>query len=297
MRKSNRCSVTRRCAATTRAEFIETAAIPGGLSPLLAEVGAEQAELPETIGQYRIVRLVGEGGMGSAMYDVRQQHPERRVALKVLRLGTASRAVLQRFEQEIQLLARLQHVGIAQVYESGWYGQADRPSKGQPFFAMEFVEGVSITEHARMPGCTTRAIVGLVALVADAVEHAHVRWVVHRDLKPANILVTPEGQPKVLDFGVARALERDAHMTSMHTDVGQLIGTLAYMSPEQITGSGGGEGIGAGLDQRTDVYSLGRGSLRAPHGAPSPRCAGEFDRARSGPDHERRAAADEHAAA
>jgi serine/threonine protein kinase/WD40 repeat protein len=251
-----------------KARFIDAGALPGGLSSVLAEVGDERAELPEMIGQYRIVRVIGEGGMGT-VYEARQQRPERRVALKVLRAGTASRGVLRRFEQESQILGRLQHAGIAQVYESGTFGPADRPGRGQPFFAMEFVDGVPISQYVAGRGraargaseerradgaMTVRETIRLVACVADAVDHAHLRGIVHRDLKPANILVTADGRPKVLDFGVARALEHDARMTADRTEAGQLIGTLAYMSPEQVSGAAQG---GGGADQRSDVYALG----------------------------------------
>jgi serine/threonine protein kinase/WD40 repeat protein len=232
--------------------FIETSAVPGGLSGILADIGAEQAELPAAIGAYRVVRLLGEGGMGT-VYEARQRSPDRRVALKVLRAPMASRDVLRRFMREAQILGGLQHPGIAQVYESGVYHPEGRPGAAQPYFVMEFVEGIPLSEHAGAPGRSTRESVALLALIADAVEHAHLRGVVHRDLKPANILVTPEGQPKVLDFGVARAVGREEHQTSLRTDVGQLIGTISYMSPEQVSGSSGG----AGVDQRTDVYSLG----------------------------------------
>jgi tRNA A-37 threonylcarbamoyl transferase component Bud32 len=209
------------------AAFVDKAAVPGALSSVLAEVADEQAGLPDVIGQYRIVRIVGEGGMGT-VFEARQQRPHRRVALKVLRPGIASRAVLRRFEQEAQILARLQHVGIAQVYESGDFGPPDRPSKAQPFFAMEFIEGEPISEHLAKRRGGAREALTLCARVADAVEHAHVRGVVHRDLKPANILVTADGQPKVLDFGVARAQDGAGQRSDVYS-----LGVVLY---ELLTG-------------------------------------------------------------
>ncbi|HZW09503.1 MAG TPA: serine/threonine-protein kinase, partial [Phycisphaerales bacterium] len=172
--------------------------------------------------------------------------PRRRVALKVLRSGLASAAMRRRFELETEALARLQHPGIAQVYEAG---AARVGAVDQPYFAMELVEGVPLTEHARTAGLGVRPRLALVAEVADAVQHAHQRGVIHRDLKPGNILVTREGRPKVLDFGVARVADPAA--TGAHTATGQMIGTLAYMSPEQVAGDV------AAVDARSDVYALG----------------------------------------
>ena len=196
------------------------------------------------IGRYRVVRLLGEGGMG-AVYEAEQDSPRRPVALKVVRPGLASPALLKRFAHEAQILARLHHPGIAQVYEAGL---AD---DGQPFFAMEFIRGLPLDEYADRHGLDLAARVGLVARVCDAVQHAHDQGVIHRDLKPANILVEETGQPKVLDFGVARATDADLLTAAGLTRTGQLLGTPNYMSPEQVTADP------AAIDHRADVYALG----------------------------------------
>ncbi len=207
--------------------------------------GAER-RMPATIARYRIVRLIGEGGMG-AVYEAEQDQPRRTVALKVIKPGMASPALLRRFEQEAQALGRLQHPGIAQIYEAG---TADTGFGPQPYFAMEFIRGSSLREYVEQHRLNTRERLEMMAKVCDAVHHAHQRSLIHRDLKPANILVDETGQPKILDFGVARVTDRDAQATSQ-TDVGQLIGTLAYMSPEQVSADP------LELDTRSDVYALG----------------------------------------
>ena len=199
---------------------------------------------PLRIAHYRILRLLGEGGMG-AVYEAEQDSPRRVVALKVVRPGLASPELLKRFAHEAQILARLHHPGIAQVYEAGL---AD---DGQPFFAMEFIRGLPLDEYANRHGLDLAARVGLVARVCDAVQHAHDQGVIHRDLKPANILVEETGQPKVLDFGVARATDADLLTAAGLTRTGQLLGTPNYMSPEQVTGDP------AAIDRRADVYALG----------------------------------------
>ncbi|HEY7387980.1 MAG TPA: serine/threonine-protein kinase, partial [Bryobacteraceae bacterium] len=198
------------------------------------------------LGQYQILQMVGEGGMG-AVYQAEQDHPRRIVALKVIKSGLASAELLRRFERESEALARLQHPGIAQIYEAG---AAETGFGQQPYFAMEFIHGVPLREYAETRKLGTRQRLELMAKVCDAVEHAHQRGIIHRDLKPANILVDESGQPKILDFGVARATDSDAQATRQ-TDVGQLIGTLAYMSPEQVTADP------LDLDTRSDVYALG----------------------------------------
>jgi WD40 repeat protein/serine/threonine protein kinase len=199
---------------------------------------------PLRIASYRIVRLLAEGGMG-AVYEAEQDSPRRPVALKVVRPGFASPALIKRLTHEAQILAGLHHPGIAQVYEAGL---AD---DGQPFFAMEFISGLPLDEYANRRGLDLAARVGLVARVCDAVQHAHLQGVIHRDLKPANILVEETGQPKVLDFGVARATNADLLTAAGLTLTGQLLGTPNYMSPEQVAADP------AAIDQRADVYALG----------------------------------------
>ncbi len=207
--------------------------------------------LPERIGGYRIVRLIAMGGMGT-VYEAVQEAPRRTVAIKLLRADLLSPATVRRFEYEAEALASLQHPGIAQVYEFG----SCRPfGPEQPFFAMELIRGMPITRYADERRLDARARLALLAEVCDAVHHAHQRGIIHRDLKPANILVDESGRPKVVDFGVARPINHDLGAT-MNTSPGQILGTLAYMSPEQLDPPEAGRG-GAGIDTRVDVYSLG----------------------------------------
>jgi len=205
------------------------------------------AATPERIGGYRIIRLLGQGGMG-IVYEAEQQNPRRTVALKVLRTGILSVEMLRRFEKEAQLLGRLHHVGIAQIYESG---TADSGHDLQPFFAMEIVDGLPLTDYCEVNKLTVKARLGLLAKVCDAIEHAHQSNVIHRDLKPSNILVDASGQPKILDFGVARVTEANVQTLTHKTEAKRLIGTLPYMSPEQIRGEP------RDIDARSDVYALG----------------------------------------
>jgi predicted Ser/Thr protein kinase len=207
---------------------------------------SEFRSLPSTLGDYRILALLGEGGMGT-VYQAEQQNPHRIVALKVIKLGASSDQLLRRFEQEAQALARLQHPGIAQIYEAG---TADTGLGRQPYFAMEFIQGRPLKEYAAVRRVNARGRLELMARICDAVNHAHHRGIIHRDLKPGNILVDETGQPKILDFGVARVTDSDAQATRQ-TDLGQLIGTLAYMSPEQVLADP------LALDIRSDVYALG----------------------------------------
>ena len=202
--------------------------------------------LPASIGRYGILRLLGEGGMG-AVYEAEQDFPHRRVALKVIRAGHATGEMLRRFENETQALGRLQHPGIAQIYEAG---TTETPFGRQPYFAMELVHGQALLSYCDEQQLKVRQRLELMAKICDAVQHAHQRGLIHRDLKPANILVDQSGQPRILDFGVARLTDSDAHATRQ-TDIGQLVGTLAYMSPEQVLGDP------AEIDTRSDVYALG----------------------------------------
>ncbi len=201
----------------------------------------------ERLGHYRIVRKIAEGGMG-AVYEAEQENPRRTVALKIVRSGFASDELLRRFQHEAQILGRLHHPGIAQVFEAG---TAPTPSGPQPFFAMELVDGEPLTDYAERHRLGVRGRLELMVKICDAVHHAHQKGVIHRDLKPANILVDARGQPKILDFGVARATDSDLRSATLQTDVGQLLGTLPYMSPEQVAADP------LELDTRSDVYALG----------------------------------------
>jgi tetratricopeptide (TPR) repeat protein len=216
-----------------------TMTLPGAAAPTPGE-----RCFPGNIGHYRVLRLVGEGGMG-AVYEAEQEQPRRIVALKIIKPGLASPDLLRRFEQEAHALGRLQHPGIAQIYEAG---TADTGLGAQPYFAMEFIRGPSLRDYGHQ--INTRQRLELMAKIADAVHHAHQRGLIHRDLKPGNILVDESGQPKILDFGVARVTDRDAQATRQ-TDLGQLVGTLAYMSPEQVLADP------LEMDTRSDVYALG----------------------------------------
>lgn len=224
----------------------------GSAETLLANLDpAPEASLPLRIGRYEIVRLIGEGGMGF-VYEARQDAPSRSVALKVLRSAFPTRELVARFRREADVLGTLHHPGIAAVYEAGMAAvlTADGPGAAQPFLAMELVHGPLITHW-----CAGRALsdcVELVAAVCDAVEHAHRHGVVHRDLKPANILVdnaSGKPQPKVLDFGVARVLNPGSPPHTLQTEPGRILGTLPYMSPEQVAGSV--------IDRPSDIYALG----------------------------------------
>jgi eukaryotic-like serine/threonine-protein kinase len=205
-----------------------------------------QRWMPSRVGPYRIVRLLGEGGMG-AVYEAEQERPHRTVALKIIRPGFSTPNSLRRFEQESDVLARLQHPGIAQVFE---VGTADSGSGVQPYFAMELVKGSTLIDYADNAKLTLRQRLELMIRICEAVHHAHLRGIIHRDLKPGNILVADDGHPKILDFGIARVTDGEAQATRQ-TDVGQLVGTLAYMSPEQVAADP------FEIDIRSDVYALG----------------------------------------
>jgi eukaryotic-like serine/threonine-protein kinase len=231
--------------------FLESPALDLAARDLAGSSDPGPQSHPAAIGRYRIVRLLGEGGMGT-VYEARQDEPCRLVALKVVKLGLATQDRLRRFRRESQALARLQHPGIAQIYDSG---TADTASGPQPYFAMEFIHGLPLKQYAEEHQLNTRQRLVLMVKICDAVHHAHQRGLIHRDLKPGNIIVNETGQPKILDFGVARVTQVDAEdadaQATMQTGLGQIVGTLAYMSPEQVSGDP------LEVDTRTDVYSLG----------------------------------------
>jgi eukaryotic-like serine/threonine-protein kinase len=225
--------------ATVRNQGLELGAaalLQGGSAP------PATPRQPERVGRYRIVGVLGRGGMG-VVYEAEQDMPRRRVAVKVVRAEVHSASLQRRFAFETQALGRLSHPGISRIYEAGIDAELC-------FFAMEHVPGRPITEHARRLQLTVAARVEILARVCEAVHHAHLRGVIHCDLKPANILVGDDGAPKVLDFGVARIIDPEGLLT-VNTASGLIAGTPAYMSPEQT------ELTTEGLDARTDVYSLG----------------------------------------
>lgn len=246
---------------------------------------SESGLRPISVGGYRILRPLGEGGFG-VVYLAQQDHPRRTVAIKLLRREFAAGDAARRFEYEARILARLRHPGIARIFEAGVADATMTDASGgsvvvkQPFLALEYIEGPNLVEFALGDGTTwpplsVRDRLTLFARVCDALQHAHQHGVIHRDLKPDNILVAiddaapPAGEdgaafttddttarlaavrPTLLDFGVARLIDHDPDFTRAHTQQGHLVGTLAYMSPEQVAGDA------AIIDTRSDIYAMG----------------------------------------
>ncbi len=209
-----------------------------------------QRPAPETIGQYQVLETIGEGGMGT-VYLAQQHEPvKRKVALKVIKAGLDSTQVIARFEAERQALAMMDHPSIARIIEAG------TTDLGQPYFAMEWIPGVPITQYCDNHRLSVAERLELFRVVCDAIQHAHQKGVIHRDLKPGNILVAENNGravPKVIDFGLAKALDATQKLTdkTLFTEFGQIIGTLKYMSPEQA------EIDASDIDTRSDIYSLG----------------------------------------
>ncbi len=215
--------------------------------PALADTSWTHAMIGRSIAGYEVLGLLGEGGMG-VIFRARQSHPRREVAVKLIRAELLSPKAQRRFDLETEALGRLQHPGVARIYEAG---TTDTPIGQLPYFAMELVEGKPLTRYAADHRLGPRDRVALIIRICDAVHHAHLNGVVHRDLKPGNVLVTNAGEPKVLDFGLARLTDADLQTPSMKTATGQILGTLGYMSPEQVRGRS------EDVDLRADVYALG----------------------------------------
>jgi serine/threonine protein kinase/tetratricopeptide (TPR) repeat protein len=225
--------------------FLDAPAFGAGF---VRDVAAIDARIGGYIGPYRLKDQIGEGGMGT-VYLADQSHPVRRqVALKVVKPGMDSRRVVARFEAERQALALMDHPNIARVLDAG------ATDLGRPYFVMEYVPGVPITRYCDEARLTVEERLRLFIPVCEAIQHAHQKGIIHRDVKPTNVIVTLyDGKPvpKVIDFGIAKAVEQELADPSLGTQFGQVVGTLEYMAPEQA------EPSSKGVDTRADVYSLG----------------------------------------
>ena len=198
-------------------------------TPWVVVGNSSEAAIGVRIGPYRLLQKLGEGGMGT-VWDAEQIEPvKRRVALKVIKSGMASEQVVRRFEAERQALALMDHTNIAKVFDGGL------TARGRPYFVMELVKGVPITRYCDELHLPIHERLQLLVPVCHAIQHAHQKGIIHRDIKPANVLVEiQDGKPvpKVIDFGVAKALHHKLTEGSMYTELGQIVGTLEYMSPE-----------------------------------------------------------------
>src|SRR5262245_1968729 len=219
----------------------------GFLQATVAPPAAHEAP-GTTIGRYKLLQQIGEGGFG-VVYMAEQLEPVRRkVALKIIKLGMDTKQVVARFESERQALALMDHPHIARVFDAG------ATDSGRPYFVMELVKGISITEYADKNGLAMRERLELFISVCQAVQHAHQKGIIHRDIKPSNVLVTlHDGKPvtKVIDFGIAKATSMRLTEKTIFTEFRQIVGTPQYMSPEQA------EMSGLDVDTRCDIYSLG----------------------------------------
>ena len=210
--------------------------------------GVSPGDFPDRVGPYKILARLGKGGMGE-VYLAEQDKPiHRRVALKLIKLGMDTREVIARFESERQALALMSHPNIAKVLDAG------ATESGSPYFVMEYVPGIPIAEYCDKHLLTTNERLELFMQICQAVQHAHQKGIIHRDIKPSNVLVSlQDGKPvaRVIDFGVAKAISQRLTERTLFTEIGQIVGTPEYMSPEQA------EMSGLDVDTRTDIYSLG----------------------------------------
>jgi eukaryotic-like serine/threonine-protein kinase len=218
-------------------------------SPAATVIGDDPSQLVgAVIGPYKLIEQIGQGGFGLVFVAEQQKPVRRRVALKIIKPGMDTRDVIARFEAERQALALMDHPNIARIFDAGTTGS------GRPYFVMEFVPGVAITEFCDRNHLTPRERLELFVSVCQAVQHAHQKGIIHRDIKPSNVLVTlQDGKPapKVIDFGVAKALHQPLTDKTIYTRFAQMVGTPLYMSPEQAQLSG------IDIDTRSDIYSLG----------------------------------------
>jgi non-specific serine/threonine protein kinase/serine/threonine-protein kinase len=211
-------------------------------------VAATHTPSGSQIGPYRLLHKIGEGGMGEVWLAEQLEPVKRNVALKIIKAGMDTRQVVARFEAERQALAMMDHPAIAKVFDAG------TTPEGRPYFVMEHIQGVPITEHCDANRSTTQERIEIFVQVCEGVQHAHQKAIIHRDLKPSNVLVTiHDGRPlpKIIDFGVAKATSQRLTEKTMFTEMGALIGTPEYMSPEQA------QLTGEDIDTRTDIYALG----------------------------------------
>ena len=224
----------------TDKEFLDPAHVPS------LDMAADDGPLqPGThLGNCLVLHAIGSGSVG-VVYAAEQEYPRRTVAIKVLRRGFRRPETLRRFEREAELLGRLQHPGVAQVFA---FSRGNR--RVPAHLVMELVTGPPITEYVDAQALGYAARIDLMTAVCDAVQHAHDRGIIHRDLKPANVLVSDDGRPKILDFGIARATGLDAD-SILKTAQGELLGTVPYMSPERL------RGVTGEVDARSDIYALG----------------------------------------
>ena len=223
-------------------------AAPDEFATVEMTLAARDSYVGADIAGYHLVQLIAEGGMGEVWLAEQSAPVRRRVALKLVKQGMNTREVMARFESERQALALMNHPAIAKVFDAG------STKQGRPYFVMEYVPGIPINDYCDKHKLGVRERLALFRRVCDAVVHAHQKAIIHRDLKPSNILVTEvdgEAAPKIIDFGVAKAIAQKLTAATMFTRVGAILGTPEYMSPEQATSDG------EDVDTRTDVYSLG----------------------------------------
>ncbi len=229
-------------------ETLEAPSSAGGRRPSTGAVASGSEQLGTVLGRYKLLERLGEGGFGEVYLAEQREPVQRNVALKIIKLGMHTRDVIARFEQERQALAMMDHPNIAKVLDAGV------TDTGRPYFVMELVKGMPITDYCDERNMSLRDRLKLFIQVCSAVQHAHLKGIIHRDIKPNNVLVTHVDEkpvPKVIDFGIAKATQQKLTEHTMFTQLGQFMGTPAYMSPEQA------DPLGLDIDTRSDIYSLG----------------------------------------